>query len=80
MPMLVGRARPEVRVEVPALLVWGIQDAFLGRELVQPTLEICVNGRTALLEEATHWLAHEEPDKVNALLAKFLNREDSAGR
>ena len=77
MPMLVGRARPEVRVEVSALLVWGIQDASLGRELVQPTLEICVNGRTALLEEATHWLAHEE---VNALLAKFLNREDSAGR
>ena len=80
MPMLVGRARPEARVDVPALLVWGTQDAFLGRELVQPTIEMCSYGCSALLEEATHWIAHEEPDKVNALLVQFLNRQDTAGR
>ena len=72
LPMLVTTAPSEVRVEVPTLLLWGTQDAFLGRELVQPTLDLCTNGRVALLEEATHWLAHEEPEKVNALLTDFL--------
>ena len=35
-------------------------------------MELCTKGRVVLLEEATHWLAHEEPDKVNALLIEFL--------
>ena len=27
------------------------------------------DARVMFLEEATHWLAHEEPDKANALLS-----------
>ena len=53
-------------------MLWGTQDAFLARKLIQPTIELCTNGRVVLLEEATHWLTHEEPDKVNALLIEFL--------
>jgi len=84
MPMLLGRTRPDVRVEVSALLLWGTRDAFLGRELVQPTLDLCNDARVVFLEEATHWLAHEEPDKVNTLLTEFLslprNASSTAGR
>jgi pimeloyl-ACP methyl ester carboxylesterase len=82
--MLLARTRPDVRVEVPALLLWGTRDAFLGRELVQPTLDLCNDARVVFLEEATHWLAHEEPDKVNTLLTEFLslprNASSTAGR
>jgi pimeloyl-ACP methyl ester carboxylesterase len=70
------RARPErppsPRVTVPTLLIWGARDHFLGRELAQPSIELCDRGRLAFIEEATHWLQHEEPDRVNALLADFL--------
>ena len=54
LPMLLGRTRPDVPVEVPALLLWGTRDAFLGRELVQPTLDLCNDARVVFLEEATH--------------------------
>jgi pimeloyl-ACP methyl ester carboxylesterase len=70
------RSRPErppsSRVTVPTLLIWGTGDRFLGRELAQPSVELCDHGRLAFVEEATHWVQHEEPDRVNALLADFL--------
>jgi epoxide hydrolase 4 len=72
LPLMVYSGPTKVRVDVPALLLWGTQDAFLTRNLIQPTMELCTKGRVVLLEEATHWLAHEEPDKVNALLIEFL--------
>jgi pimeloyl-ACP methyl ester carboxylesterase len=70
------RARPErprsPRVTVPTLLIWGAGDRFLGRELAQPSIELCDHGRLAFIDEASHWVQHEEPDRVNALLADFL--------
>ncbi|HVT58095.1 MAG TPA: alpha/beta hydrolase [Thermoanaerobaculia bacterium] len=66
------RRRPAPRVTVPTLLLWGARDRFLGREMAQPSIELCDDGRLVFLEEATHWLQHEEPERVNRLLADFL--------
>lgn len=60
------------RVRVPLLMIWGARDRFLGRELAQPSIDLCENGRLAFIEEASHWVQHEEPARVNALLEKFL--------
>ena len=40
---------------------------------------LCDNAEIIHLPEASHWLHHEEPDRVNRLLAEFLatdQRED----
>jgi epoxide hydrolase 4 len=68
------------RVTVPTLLVWGAQDRFLGREMARPSIELCDDGRLVVLESATHWLQHEEPDRVNALIDAFLRGEGSPSR
>jgi pimeloyl-ACP methyl ester carboxylesterase len=60
------------RVRVPTLLLWGTRDRYLNSDMAQPSLDLCDQGRLVLLEEATHWLHHEEPDKVNVLLADFF--------
>lgn len=60
------------RVRVPLLMIWGARDRFLGRELAQPSIDLCENGRLAFIEEASHWVQHEEPARVNALLQEFL--------
>jgi pimeloyl-ACP methyl ester carboxylesterase len=66
-------ARPESpRVTVPTLLLWGVRDRFLGRELAQPSLDLCDQGRLVFLDDATHWLQHEEPERVVALLKEFF--------
>jgi epoxide hydrolase 4 len=72
------RARPSrppgSRVHVPALLIWGTRDRFLGAEMAQPSIDLCDDGRLVLLDEATHWVQHEEPERVNRLLADFFTR------
>ena len=62
------------RITVPTLLIWGARDRFLGRELAQPSIDLCDDGRLVFIEKATHWVQHEEPERVNYLLHNFLNQ------
>ncbi len=63
------------RVSVPTLMIWGIQDQFLGRELAQPSIDLCENGRLVFIDEATHWVHHEEANRVNALIEEFFREK-----
>lgn len=67
-----------MRVSVPTLLLWGVRDAFLSVEMAAPSARLCDDGRYTLLQEATHWLQHEMPDRVNELLHAFLQEEDKS--
>ena len=60
------------RITVPTLLIWGVQDKFLGREMAAPSIERCDDGHLVFIEEATHWVQHEEAARVNELIADFL--------
>ncbi|RAK00554.1 pimeloyl-ACP methyl ester carboxylesterase [Larkinella arboricola] len=67
------------RVTVPLLLIWGTRDQALIRELAQPSIELCDRGKLVYIEEATHWVQHEAPDRVNRLIINFAGQkaEDS---
>jgi pimeloyl-ACP methyl ester carboxylesterase len=67
------------KVRVPTLLVWGAHDAFLGRELAYASLACCEDVRLEVLEEATHWVQVDEPERVNRLLEEFLVDREAAG-
>ncbi len=54
------------------MLIWGARDRFLGREMAQPSIDLCDQGKLVFIEEASHWVQHEEPDRVNQLLLAFL--------
>jgi pimeloyl-ACP methyl ester carboxylesterase len=60
---------------VPTLLIWGAKDTALDRGLARPSLDQCDHGRLEFVEEATHWVQHEEPGRVNHLLFEFLSTE-----
>jgi pimeloyl-ACP methyl ester carboxylesterase len=70
------RAQPErpasPRVRVPTLLLWGEQDRFLGREMAQPSIDLCDDGRLVFVAEASHWIQHEEPERVTRELLGFF--------
>jgi pimeloyl-ACP methyl ester carboxylesterase len=64
-------------IRAPTLLVWGAHDCFLGREMAGPSIDRCADGKLVFIEEATHWVQHEEPARVNQLLLHFaLNGMD----
>ncbi len=60
-------------IRVPTLLLWGARDRFLGREMAQSSVALCERGRLVMSEEASHWIQHEEAEKVNALLREFFD-------
>ncbi|QJD78795.1 alpha/beta fold hydrolase [Spirosoma rhododendri] len=62
--------RPSIRVTVPTLIIWGIHDRFLQRELAQASLTRCDDGRAEYLD-TTHWVQHEAPQRVNELILDF---------
>jgi pimeloyl-ACP methyl ester carboxylesterase len=76
-----GALRPygPTRVPVETLLIWGARDTALGREMAPPSIEMCDRGRLEYVEEATHWVQHEEPERVNALLLSHLAGERLSG-
>ncbi len=60
------------RVHLPTLVIWGAHDVALSRSMAQQSVNLCDDGRLVMFEEASHWVKDEQPDRVNALLAEFL--------
>ncbi len=63
---------PSSYVKVPTLMIWGKQDAFLSADMAQPSIDFCDDGRLVFIDNATHWVQHEEPEQVNQLLGEFF--------
>jgi pimeloyl-ACP methyl ester carboxylesterase len=55
-------------VRAPTTIIWGKQDRFLRHEMAAESTRLCSRGRLLYLVDATHWVQHEEPDRVNAVL------------
>jgi pimeloyl-ACP methyl ester carboxylesterase len=59
-------------VSCPTLVIWGARDRFLEKGLAEASLALCRSGDVAWIDNATHWVQHEEPERVNAALVGFL--------
>jgi pimeloyl-ACP methyl ester carboxylesterase len=57
-----------IRITVPTVLIWGVRDQFLKRDMAQPSIDLCDRGEVVFFEKATHWVQHEEPDRVTQLI------------
>jgi len=59
-------------ISVPTLMLWGLQDVALGQEMAQPSIDLCAQGNLIFLDQATHWVQHDEPEKVADYLLEFF--------
>lgn len=59
-------------VKMPALIIWGGRDRFLRTELAEASLAQCKHAELLLLENASHWVQHEEAEAVNQRLQQFF--------
>jgi pimeloyl-ACP methyl ester carboxylesterase len=66
------RKVPDVRVRPETLIIWGAADRWVGRQMLQPSLDLCVEGRAEVIEDGTHWVHHEFPERVSSWLTVFL--------
>ena len=76
-----GKAPPQLdaamfRVRVPTLVIWGERDEALltgnldGLETMVEQLQV------VRIAEGSHWVVHEQPAKVNALIRAFVSGTD----
>jgi len=70
---------PSRRVAAPTLVLWGVEDRFLGRELVAPDVlrRVLTEGNVpevVFIEDAGHFVQNEMPDRVNEELLRWLAR------
>ncbi|MGA8352801.1 MAG: alpha/beta hydrolase [Solirubrobacteraceae bacterium] len=61
-----------VPIQTQTLVIWGMRDRHLGSELAQPLPQWVPNARMERLPQATHWVQHDEPERVNELLIEFF--------
>ncbi len=70
------QAQPKVpadlAIDVPLMLIWGERDHVLGAEMVEPSMKHVRHGRLERFPEATHWVLHEERERVVELLAEWF--------
>ena len=59
-------------VRVPTRILWGEGDRFLMAEMAYESLRYCANGELFTFAEASHWLQHEQPERVSQLLVEFF--------
>jgi len=67
-------SKQEIRtVTAPTLVIWGQGDRYLGPKLAEPHQEDVPNlDRVERLPNASHWVHHDEAERVNKLLVDFL--------
>jgi pimeloyl-ACP methyl ester carboxylesterase len=63
----------DMRVRVPTLMLWGVNDIALSRRMARPSLDYCEDGNLIFFPDATHWVQHEEAEEVNRHLLQFIS-------
>jgi pimeloyl-ACP methyl ester carboxylesterase len=68
------RAEAALRpIKAPTLVIWGQRDRFLTDELAEPDRDDVPNlDRVERLADASHWVHHDEYQRVNHLLTDFF--------
>jgi pimeloyl-ACP methyl ester carboxylesterase len=64
--------REMLTVDIPTLVLWGMQDTALLPELVEGLDEYIPRLTLVKVPDASHWIVHEQPQLVAQRLAAFL--------
>jgi pimeloyl-ACP methyl ester carboxylesterase len=59
-------------VRVPTLVIWGEADTALGTALLDGLEGLVPDLRVKRIPEGSHWVIHEQPQRVNAAIREFL--------
>jgi pimeloyl-ACP methyl ester carboxylesterase len=59
-------------IAAPTMVIWGERDRHLGAELAEPSPQWVPDLRMEWIPDATHWVQHEQPARVNELLGEFF--------
>ncbi len=70
-----GGTREKNVVKVPSMVIWGEQDQALTLSLLDGLEEYVEDLSVRRIPEATHWVLHDAPSKVNSCILEFAGGE-----
>jgi pimeloyl-ACP methyl ester carboxylesterase len=59
-------------VKVPTMVIWGENDIALPKGLLDGLEAVVPGMRLERIPEGTHWVIHEQPQRINGLIRSFL--------
>jgi epoxide hydrolase 4 len=60
-------------ISAPMLVIWGQRDSYLGEDLAEPDHDDVPGlDRVERLPDASHWVHHDEAERVTQLLIDFF--------
>lgn len=59
-------------IPAPVLVIWGVQDRFLTEAMAEPDPKWVPDCRVVKLPDASHWVQHDEPERVSTLLIEHF--------
>ena len=62
----------DFRIKVPTRVIWGETDIALPKTLLDGLDEVVDDLRVERIPEGSHWVIHEQPERVNRLIRGFL--------
>lgn len=62
----------DFKVRVPTRVIWGESDKALPKTLLDGLDEFIADLHIERIEEGSHWIIHEQPDRINALIRQYL--------
>ena len=68
-------APPEfTHIKVPTMVIWGEQDEALLTGNLEGLDEFVHDLTIERIPDGTHWVVHEQPDRINALIRRFIEK------
>jgi epoxide hydrolase 4 len=67
--------RELLSISLPTQVIWGMQDIALPPNLLQGLEDYIPQLQIHRIEDATHWIIHEQPARVHALLEAFIEKK-----
>jgi len=54
------------------MVIWGENDMALPKSLLDGLEEVVPGARLERIPEGTHWVIHEQPQRINGLIRSFV--------
>ncbi|MBC3810826.1 alpha/beta fold hydrolase [Undibacterium aquatile] len=62
----------DFKVNVPTRIIWGENDKALPKTLLNGIEDFVADVRVERIAEGSHWIIHEQPERINQLIRQFL--------
>ncbi|MFZ6753538.1 alpha/beta fold hydrolase [Undibacterium sp. Dicai25W] len=72
-PLQLSLNPDDFRVKVPTRIIWGENDKALPKTLLDGIENFVDNVKIQRIADGSHWVVHEQPERINRLIRQFLN-------